>query len=457
MTSIQTLIAAVIIALVFYFLTKNKATKLADNTKLHSLPSYYGYLSLAFSLLPFIAVFITWSILEVNIIKNMVVADFSQLAELSTTDLGLKFSAITLGQAPESETYFNYLANSNLLKNIASFAALILGFVIAYFKITPSLRARNIVENLMLYTLVISATIAILTTIGIVGSVLFESIRFFGEVSIFEFLFGTHWSPQIAIREDQVGGSGAFGAVPLFWGTLFISFIAMFIAVPIGLSAAIYLSEYAASKVRHIVKPFLEILAGVPTVVYGFFAAITIGPMFRDFGNYLRDIGYSLDIEIISGMVVSTESALAAGVVMGMMIVPFVLSLSDDVISAVPHAMRDGSTALGATKSETVTKVLIPAALPGIIGSFLLAISRAIGETMIVLMAAGVAAKLTANPFDSVTTITVQIVTLLTGDQEFDSVKTLSAFALALGLFATTLALNIIALKIVRKYREQYE
>jgi phosphate transport system permease protein len=457
MTSIQTLIAAVIIALVFYFLTKNKATKLADNTKLHSLPSYYGYLALAFSLLPFIAVFITWSILEVNIIKNMVVADFSQLAELSTTDLGLKFSAITLGQAPESETYFNYLANSNLLKNIASFAALILGFVIAYFKITPSLRARNIVENLMLYTLVISATIAILTTIGIVGSVLFESIRFFGEVSIFEFLFGTHWSPQIAIREDQVGGSGAFGAVPLFWGTLFISFIAMFIAVPIGLSAAIYLSEYAASKVRHIVKPFLEILAGVPTVVYGFFAAITIGPMFRDFGNYLRDIGYSLDIEIISGMVVSTESALAAGVVMGMMIVPFVLSLSDDVIAAVPHAMRDGSTALGATKSETVTKVLIPAALPGIIGSFLLAISRAIGETMIVLMAAGVAAKLTANPFDSVTTITVQIVTLLTGDQEFDSVKTLSAFALALGLFATTLALNIIALKIVRKYREQYE
>jgi phosphate transport system permease protein len=284
-----------------------------------------------------------------------------------------------------------------------------------------------------------------------------SQLDFFGEVSIFEFLFGTHWSPQIAIREDQVGGSGAFGAVPLFWGTLFISFIAMFIAVPIGLSAAIYLSEYAASKVRHIVKPFLEILAGVPTVVYGFFAAITIGPMFRDFGNYLRDIGYSLDIEIISGMVVSTESALAAGVVMGMMIVPFVLSLSDDVISAVPHAMRDGSTALGATKSETVTKVLIPAALPGIIGSFLLAISRAIGETMIVLMAAGVAAKLTANPFDSVTTITVQIVTLLTGDQEFDSVKTLSAFALALGLFATTLALNIIALKIVRKYREQYE
>jgi phosphate transport system permease protein len=457
MTSIQTLIAAVIIALVFYFLTKNKATKLADNTKLHSLPSYYGYLALAFSLLPFIAVFITWSILEVNIIKNMVVADFSQLAELSTTDLGLKFSAITLGQAPESETYFNYLANSNLLKNIASFAALILGFVIAYFKITPSLRARNIVENLMLYTLVISATIAILTTVGIVISVLFESIEFFSQVSIFEFLFSTHWSPQIAIREDQVGGSGAFGAVPLFWGTLFISFIAMFIAVPIGLSAAIYLSEYAASKVRHIVKPFLEILAGVPTVVYGFFAAITIGPMFRDFGNYLRDIGYSLDIEIISGMVVSTESALAAGVVMGMMIVPFVLSLSDDVIAAVPHAMRDGSTALGATKSETVTKVLIPAALPGIIGSFLLAISRAIGETMIVLMAAGVAAKLTANPFDSVTTITVQIVTLLTGDQEFDSVKTLSAFALALGLFATTLALNIIALKIVRKYREQYE
>jgi phosphate transport system permease protein len=254
-----------------------------------------------------------------------------------------------------------------------------------------------------------------------------------------------------------VGGSGAFGALPLFWGTLFISLIAMVIAVPLGLSSAIYLSEYAKSSVRNIVKPFLEILAGVPTVVYGFFAAITIGPLFRDFGNYLRDIGYNLDIEIIAGITVSTESALAAGVVMGMMIVPFVLSLSDDVLSAVPRAMRDGSTALGATQSETVKRVLIPAALPGIVGSFLLAVSRAIGETMIVLMAAGVAAKMTANPLDSVTTVTVQIVTLLTGDQEFDSVKTLAAFALALGLFTTTLLLNILALKIVRKYREQYE
>jgi phosphate transport system permease protein len=353
--------------------------------------------------------------------------------------------------------YFEYLHTSQLLKIITSFAVSFISFAIIYYKITPQLRARNQFEKIVLYLLVVSAAIAILTTIGIIASVLIESIEFFKQISIFEFLFGTHWSPQIAIREDQVGGSGAFGALPLFWGTLFISLIAMVIAVPLGLSSAIYLSEYAKSSVRNIVKPFLEILAGVPTVVYGFFAAITIGPLFRDFGNYLRDIGYNLDIEIIAGITVSTESALAAGVVMGMMIVPFVLSLSDDVLSAVPRAMRDGSTALGATQSETVKRVLIPAALPGIVGSFLLAVSRAIGETMIVLMAAGVAAKMTANPLDSVTTVTVQIVTLLTGDQEFDSVKTLAAFALALGLFTTTLLLNILALKIVRKYREQYE
>jgi len=292
--------------------------------------------------------------------------------------------------------------------------------------------------------LVICSSIAILTTLGIVLSVLFESIRFFHSVPLSEFLFGLEWSPQTAIRSDQVGSSGAFGAVPLFAGTMLISFIALLIAVPIGLMAAIYLSEYAGPKVRASAKPLLEILAGIPTVVYGFFAALIVAPFIRDTGGLL-------------GLDVASESALAAGLVMGIMIIPFVSSLSDDVINAVPQSLRDGAYGLGATQSETIKKVIFPAALPGIVGGILLAASRAIGETMIVVMAAGLAANLTANPFEAVTTVTVQIVTLLTGDQEFDSPKTLAAFALGLMLFVVTLILNVIALHVVRKYREQYE
>jgi phosphate transport system permease protein len=259
-----------------------------------------------------------------------------------------------------------------------------------------------------------------------------------------EFILGTHWSTQTSIRADQVGGSGSFGAVPLFLGTLLISLIALIIAVPCGLMAAIYLSEYASPKMRTYVKPMLEMLAGIPTVVYGFFAALTVAPFIRDLGTGI-------------GLSVSSESALAAGLVMGVMIIPFVSSLSDDVISAVPQSLRDGSLALGSTRSESIKNVVIPAALPGIVGGVLLAASRAIGETMIVMMAAGLAAHLTANPLESVTTVTVQIVTLLVGDQEFDSPKTLSAFALGLMLFIVTLVLNYFALYIVKKYREQYE
>jgi phosphate transport system permease protein len=288
------------------------------------------------------------------------------------------------------------------------------------------------------------STIAIFTTVGIVLSVLFESIRFFRAVPITEFLFGLEWSPQIALRADQVAGSGAFGAVPLFAGTLLIAGIAMVVAAPIGLMTAIYLSEYAPRSIRGVAKPLLEILAGIPTVVYGFFAALVVAPEIRQFGEAL-------------GMTVASESALAAGLVMGVMIIPFVSSLSDDVINAVPQSMRDGAYALGATKSETTRQVIVPAALPGIVGGLLLAVSRAIGETMIVVMAAGLAANLTANPLQAVTTVTVQIVTLLVGDQEFDSPKTLAAFALGLVLFVVTLILNIIALTVVRKYREQYE
>jgi phosphate transport system permease protein len=263
-------------------------------------------------------------------------------------------------------------------------------------------------------------------------------------VPLTEFLFGLKWSPQMAIRADQVGSSGSFGAVPVFAGTALISAIAMLVAVPIGLMSAIYLSEYANQRFRAAAKPLIEILAGIPTVVYGYFAALTVAPFIRDNGALV-------------GLSVSSESALAAGLVMGVMIIPFVSSLSDDVINAVPQALRDGAYGLGATKSETIRHVVIPAALPGIVGGVLLAVSRAVGETMIVVMAAGLAANLTANPFQAVTTVTVQIVTLLVGDQEFDSPKTLAAFALGLLLFVVTLILNLIALYVVRKYREQYE
>ena len=307
---------------------------------------------------------------------------------------------------------------------------------------TPSRRKIN--ERIVTGFMFVCSTIAILTTIGIVLSLAFESFAFFQKVSIFDFLFGLEWSPQTALRSDQVGSSGAFGAVPLITGTLLISAIAMLVATPLGLLSAIYLAEYASKEARSFIKPLLELLAGIPTVVYGFFAALIIAPLLRGTGE---DVG----------LVISSESALAAGLTMGIMIVPLVSSLSDDVINAVPQSLRDASYGLGATQAETIKKVILPAAIPGISGSLLLATSRAIGETMIVVMAAGLAANLTANPFEAVTTVTVQIVTLLTGDQEFESAKTLSAFALGLMLFVVTLCLNVIALKIVDRYKEQYD
>jgi phosphate transport system permease protein len=318
------------------------------------------------------------------------------------------------------------------------------GLWLARRRISASLRARNAVESLGEKALLFCSLIAIFVTVGIVLSVLYESILFFKAVAPHQFLFGLSWSPQTALRADQVGSSGSFGAVPLFLGTAMISGIALLVAVPVGLYSAVYLSEYASPRFRSWAKPLLEILAGIPTVVYGFFAALTMGPA-------LRSLGESL------GLQVASESALAAGLVMGVMIIPFVSSLADDMITAVPQSLRDGAYALGATRSETIRQVVLRAALPGIVGGVLLAASRAIGETMIVVMAAGLAANLTANPLEAVTTVTVQIVTLLTGDQEFDSPKTLAAFALGLVLFLVTLMLNFIALYVVRKYREQYE
>jgi len=425
---------------------------------LHSLPSYYGYFSALWAFVPAFLVFAVWSALEGTVITNMVVASLPQdLRSLPPDRLSLVITdmrnlvsgnivsgAVTPAIQAAADHYTQLQVRSSELLATLVLLLAVGGGTLAFRSVNAAKRARNAVEKIVMVFLIACSTIAILTTLGIVASVLFESIRFFEKVPLSEFLFGLDWSPQTALRADQVGGSGAFGAVPLFAGTFLISILAMLVAVPIGLMSAIYLSEYANRHLRSVAKPLLEILAGIPTVVYGFFAALTVAPM-------VRDLGASLGLEVAS------ESALAAGLVMGIMIIPFVSSLSDDVINAVPQAMRDGSYALGATHAETIRRVIFPAALPGIVGGILLAVSRAIGETMIVVMAAGLAANLTFNPLEAVTTVTVQIVTLLTGDQEFDSAKTLSAFALGLVLFLVTLVLNVIALHVVRKYREQYE
>jgi phosphate transport system permease protein len=423
---------------------------------LHSLPSYYGYYTALWCGIPALILLVLWIAFETPVVTQLVVADLPpDMQSLPADRLSLIINDIrnlvggnSASTAPALQAVADHYARLKQLGDwVLSLLVITLsvaGAAYARQQITTALRARNRVEQSIMAFLVGSSLVAILTTIGIVLSVLFESIRFFEQVPVSEFLFGLDWSPQVAIRADQVGSSGAFGAVPLFTGTLLISVIAMSVAVPIGLMAAIYLAEYASLEFRSIAKPLLEILAGIPTVVYGFFAALTVAP-------FIRDTGASL------GLTVSSESALAAGLVMGIMIVPFVSSLSDDFINAVPQSLRDGAYALGATQSETIRKVVIPAALPGIVGGILLAVSRAIGETMIVVMAAGLSANLTFNPLNAVTTVTTQIVTLLVGDQEFDSPKTLAAFALGLILFLVTLALNILALHIVRKYREQYE
>lgn len=426
--------------------------------KLNSLPAYYGTLSALWCGIPSLVIIVLWAMFDDYFIKQIIIQEMPSDAQaLPEAELGLLLNTVSnialnnsLGLS--AEPYLISAAQRlNSLQSISQMALTVLFICVAmclmlvsWLRINANLKARVNVERVFKVLLLLCACIAVFTTAGIVFSVVFESIRFFQSVPFFDFVFGLEWSPQMAIRADQVGGSGAFGSVPLFAGTMLISAIAMLIAVPAGLMAAIYLSEYASPQVRTFVKPALEVLAGVPTVVYGFFAALTVAP-------YLRETGSMF------GLSVSSESALAAGLVMGVMIIPFVSSLSDDVINAVPQSLRDGSFGLGATKSETVKQVVIPAALPGIVGGVLLAVSRAIGETMIVVMAAGLAANLTANPMESVTTVTVQIVTLLVGDQEFNSPKTLSAFALGLMLFVITLILNSIALMVVKKYREQYE
>lgn len=443
-----------------YRIGRHRAIGAGDGnlSSLHSLPNYHGLYVAMWCGIPSILLVTLWIILEPGIVASLVVSELpNSLQNQSPAGLNLLMNDIrniATGNIASSDSdptiraaaarYSNLLEISAAAKMVICICLGIAGLTFGRRYIQVDFRARNMVERVTMIVLVIASTIAILTTIGIVLSLLFESFRFFEKVSPLEFLFGLEWSPQIALREDQVASNGAFGAVPIFAGTALISLIAMIVAVPIGLMSAVYLAEYANPKFRAVAKPLLEILAGIPTVVYGFFAALTVAPFLRDSGGIL-------------GMSISSESALAAGVVMGIMIIPFISSLSDDVITAVPQAMREGSYGLGATQSETILRVILPAALPGIVGSVLLAVSRAIGETMIVVMAAGLSAKLTANPFDAVTTVTVQIVTLLVGDQEFDSAKTLAAFALGLVLFVMTLCLNVIALRVVQKYREKYD
>ncbi|MFT5260271.1 MAG: phosphate transport system permease protein [Saprospiraceae bacterium] len=457
MTVSALLLVLLALTVASWMFARQRASLLRRNQKLHSLPRYHGNFSALWCALPALVILILWTAIEPTVINGIMSEHISATStEIEESQVGLIFNQIQLietdqqlAQANEvtrqlSISYQSLLKSSNLYKTLLTILVAIAGALISLRLVKPHFKARNSVETIILGLLVCASSIAILTTVGIVMSVLFESIRFFQSVPITDFLFGTHWSPQTAIRANQVGSTGSFGAIPLLAGTFLIALIALFIAVPFGLMSAIYLSEYASPTLRSIAKPGLEVLAGIPTVVYGFFAALTVGP-------FIRNLGESI------GLNPSSESALVAGLVMGVMIIPFVSSLSDDVINAVPQSLRDGSYALGSTKSETIKKVIIPAALPGIVGSIILAASRAIGETMIVVMAAGLTAKLTANPLESVTTVTVQIVTLLTGDQEFDSPKTLAAFALGLLLFVITLLLNMIALHVVRKYREEYE
>jgi phosphate transport system permease protein len=312
------------------------------------------------------------------------------------------------------------------------------GFVLSLLRISTTFRARTASEGWIMGLLIFASTIAVLTTVGIVLSMVSETLNFFGQYDFRDFFFSTTWSPNFR-------GDSDLGIIPLIWGTLYISFIALVFAVPTGLFAAIYLSEYAGSRLRSVVKPLIEILAGIPTIVYGLFALVTVGPLLRDYFAEPMGLGQS------------ASSVMTAGLVMGIMLIPFVSSLSDDIINAVPQAMRDGSLGLGATKSETIRQVVVPAALPGIVGAVLLAASRAIGETMIVVLGAGAAARLSLNPFEAMTTVTVKIVSQLTGDTDFGSPETLVAFALGLTLFVITLGLNVMALFIVRRYREQYE
>jgi phosphate transport system permease protein len=453
------LLIIVVASALGYFWNRRVAQSMRmAGTRLHSLPVFHGGLAIAMAAIPSFVFLLLWLLFQGSVINGLV---WSGLPREVTEGLDTGASSLLMSEIRQVATgrlfteppayVLEAAARFNRLSVIASWsmAALVLmlvagGLFLSHRLITPAFRARQAVEGVLTGLMVFSAVVAIFTTVGIVFALVFEAARFFAAVPLTEFLFGTRWEPQIAMRADQVAGIGAFGMIPVVLGTLVITAISLTVAIPIGLLSAIYLNEFAPAWLRNIAKPLLEILAGVPTVIYGFFAILVVAPAIRDFGTSI-------------GLAVSPNTALAAGSVMGIMMIPFISSFTDDALTAVPRALRDGSLALGATQGETMRKVLFPAAIPGIVGGILLAVSRAIGETMIVVMAAGLIATMTISPLDSVTTITVQIVTLLIGDAEFDNPKTLAAFALGLILFVITLSLNVVALRIVRKYRELYD
>ena len=446
------------VSLFFYFYSKNNILKKAAfvGQRSKALPSHYGQQSFLWAFIPSAIILLFLTIGGPNYIDQLF---YNKIQELNPK-LNQSFVSLILAKvinvsngkiATDDEKILSLASDYKAALDqlyfyrglVVILCAALVGMFVSSVQ-SPRANARENVEKFIINIFFVSAVIAIFTTGAIILSLLFEALRFFSLYNFFDFLFGLHWAPNVAIRSDQVAAAGSFGMIPVLVGTLLISFIAMCVAIPIGLFSAIYLAEFASPRTRDFVKPTLEILAGIPTVVYGYFAALTAAPFFRE-------IGFSL------GLDVSSESALAAGAVMGIMIIPFISSLSDDVIRAVPQSLRDGSMGLGATKAETIYNVVLPAAIPGLVGAVLLAVSRAIGETMIVVMAAGLSASLTVNPLDSVTTVTVQIVSLLTGDTEFDDIKTLSAFGLGLALFFFTLLLNIFALSISRRLAERYD
>ena len=436
--------------------SRNLAGKGSNSATLHSRPVYYGALVALWCGVPAFLILIIWNLVEPSVLQhiifNNIPASVSATMDAAGRDVLIdRVQAIASGfGVTDQAAAYEVAAAQQLAKfqTIGTFAKLavvisvaLAGLVWAKRKVSEQYRARNQVEKTINVALILCSGVAILTTIGIVLSMLTEALHFFKFVSPTDFFFGTEWNPGFSTTGNA---EGSYGILPLLWGTLMVSGIALLVAVPIGLLIAIYLAEYASQRLRSWAKPIIEVLAGIPTIVYGVFALMIIGPFFKM-------VGESVGIDI------NATSALTAGFVMGIMIIPFVSSLSDDIITQVPRSLRDGSLGLGATKSETIRQVVLPAALPGITGAFLLAVSRAVGETMIVVLAAGNSPLLHANPFEAVSTVTVTIVKQLTSDTDFASPQALVAFALGLTLFVITLGLNIIALYIVRKYREQYE
>lgn len=437
-------------------LTKSRAVERGTAARMHSRPGYYGMLTALWCGVPAFLIFAVWVIIEPMVVRSLVLSELTpHMGELSAQQISAqmrRIENIASGFLSTSGLADYEIAAAERLHRLQSIGSMAMaGFMAAVAmaalilvrrRINPDMQARNAVEKFSLAVLMLCSGVAILTTIGIVLSMLGESLRFFEMVSPVDFFFGTVWNP--AFSTSSAESYGDFGLLPLLWGTFMVTIIALLIAIPVGLMTAIYMAEYAPSWLRSSAKPVIEVLAGIPTIVYGVFALMVVGPFFADFGAMF-------------GLTIRATSALTAGVVMGIMIIPFISSLADDVITQVPNSLRDGSLGLGATKSETIRKVVLPAALPGIVGAFLLATSRAVGETMIVLLAAGNSPSLHVNPFEAVSTVTVSIVNQLTGDQDFASPQSLVAFALGLTLFVITLVLNIMALIIVRKYREQYE